>query len=67
MYEAIGQLPDEERSVLELVWYAALAQSRIAEVPGISVRSVRRQARSAKLSLFKTLLAVSPLQSEETD
>ena len=66
-HEAIGQLPDEERSVLELVWYSGLEQSQIAEVLGVSVRSVQRQWRSAKLSLFKILQGVSPLEAEEVE
>ncbi len=63
-HEAIGQLPDEEREVFELVWYAGLEQTAISDVIGQSVRTVKRRWRSAKMTLYETLGGVSPLAAQ---
>lgn len=63
-HEAIGQLPDEERQVFELVWYSGLSQIEISDVTGQSLRTVKRRWRSAKMMLYQSLGGVSPLSAQ---
>jgi len=47
----IEKLPDEQREVVELLFYHGLDQEEAANVMGVSVRTVKRYWRSAKLTL----------------
>lgn len=60
-HEAIGRLPDEEREVFELTWFSGLEQHEIVDMTGLSVRTVKRRWRAAKLALYEMLEGVSPL------
>ncbi len=51
---AIEQLPDEQREVTELLFYHELEQAEAAELMGVSVRTIKRYWRDAKLSLYET-------------
>ena len=51
IHEAIEKLPDEEREVCDLFWYQGLPQKEIANVMGISVETVKRRWRAARLRL----------------
>ena len=55
LHTAIEELPDEEREVLELYFYAGLTQTKIVEMLGISESTVRRRLRQAKESLARGL------------
>ena len=50
-HEAIDGLPDDEKSVFDLLWYEGLQQAEAAELLGVSVRTVKRRWRSAKILL----------------
>jgi RNA polymerase sigma-70 factor (ECF subfamily) len=49
----IGNLPDEQREAVELLLYHGLAQEEAAQMMGVSVRTVKRYWRSAKLTLHE--------------
>ena len=63
-HEGVEQLPDAEREVFELVWYGGLAQQEIADLLGVSVPTIKRRMRSARLQLHESLHGNSPLDSE---
>ena len=60
-HEAVGQLPDAEREVFELTFYAGLPQAQIASLLSISIPTVKRRLRSAKEKLYDALHGESPL------
>lgn len=51
----IENLPDEQREVVELLFYNGLEQEEAARIMNVSVRTVKRYWRSAKLSLYEQL------------
>ena len=53
LHEAIDALPPEQKEVVELLFYNGLSQDETAKIIGVSVRSVKRYWRSAKLRLFE--------------
>ena len=53
-HQAIEKLPDEQREVTELLFYHELEQSEAAQLMGVSVRTIKRYWRDAKLSLYET-------------
>jgi RNA polymerase sigma factor (sigma-70 family) len=54
-HSRVGQLPDEEREVFDLLWYHELPQEQAASMLDVSVRTVRRRWRSARLMLHDVL------------
>ena len=60
-HRCVGDLPDKEREVFDLVWYHELTQEEAAELLGISTRQVKRIWRSAKLLLHDRLQGEPPL------
>ena len=60
-HQSVGDLPDKEREVFELLWYHELTQDEAADLLGISTRQVKRIWRSAKLFLHDRLKGESPL------
>jgi len=55
-----GALPDDERDVFDLVWYQQLKQDEVAEVLGVSTRTVKSRWRSARLLLVEKLGSLPP-------
>lgn len=55
LYRAIGELPAEEREVVDLIWLHELSQSEAAAVLGIAVKTVGRRWRRARLQLYDSL------------
>jgi RNA polymerase sigma-70 factor (ECF subfamily) len=53
--EAIDQLPEELRFVVDCTIYAELSQAEIAGVLGVSERTVKRRWRQARLALYDQL------------
>jgi RNA polymerase sigma-70 factor (ECF subfamily) len=51
-HRQIEQLPDEERAVVELLWYQGLTQEEAAEVLDVTDRTVRRRWVSARTRLY---------------
>ena len=54
-HEHVDRLPDEEREVFQLLFYLELTQAEIARCLNISVTTVKRRYRSARLLLHKAL------------
>ena len=52
-HQQIENLPDEQREVVELLFYHGLDQEDAAKVMDVSVRTVKRYWRSAKLTLHE--------------
>lgn len=50
-HEHCDKLPEEEREVVNLVFYQGLTQEEAASVLGISVRTLKRRWQQAKLAL----------------
>ena len=48
-HDAVDSLPQDEREVFELVWYGNLEQTAIADILGISLSTVKRRWRTAKI------------------
>jgi RNA polymerase sigma-70 factor (ECF subfamily) len=55
LHRAIEQLPEEQKEVVELLFYNGLSQTQASELLGVSTRTVKRYWRNAKLSLFEEL------------
>lgn len=54
-HESVEKLPDEERAAYDLLWYQGLPQKEAARLLGISVWTLRRHYRHAKLRLHRRL------------
>ena len=54
-HQCVGDLPEKEREVFELIWYHELTQEETAELLGMSTRQIKRIWRSAKLFLHDRL------------
>ncbi len=52
---AVGTLPEEERTVVDLLWFEGLTQAEAAIALGVSERTIRRKWYSARYLLFKAL------------
>ena len=54
-HEAVNELPDELREIVDLLYYEGLNQDEAAEVLGISPRTLKRRWQAAKVLLHKKL------------
>jgi RNA polymerase sigma factor (sigma-70 family) len=59
-HRAVESLPDEEREIIDLLWYEGLTQEQAAAVLGVSLRTVRRRWQSARLKLTEALHGEMP-------
>jgi RNA polymerase sigma-70 factor (ECF subfamily) len=50
-HEAVGQLPDDQRILFDLLWYGDLTQEEAAKVLGLSSATLRRRWRDTRLRL----------------
>ena len=50
-HNAVESLPDDERQVVNLLWYEALSQPEAAEAIGVSLATIKRRWASARLKL----------------
>ena len=53
LHEHVERLPEQEREVFGLLFYEGLAQAEAARVLGVSVPTVKRLWRSARLRLHR--------------
>jgi RNA polymerase sigma-70 factor (ECF subfamily) len=51
----IEALPEEERQVVDLIWYHDLTRQQVADLLGVSVRTVKYRWQSARLRLGAVL------------
>jgi len=63
-HEAVEQLADAKREVFEFVWYGGMSQQDIASLLSISVPTVKRRLRTARLALLKSLDGQSLFDAE---
>jgi RNA polymerase sigma-70 factor (ECF subfamily) len=54
-HEAVGSLPEEERRVVELLWYAGRTHAQAAEALGVVTKTVQRRWASARLMIRDAL------------
>ncbi len=59
-HQAVESLPDEEREVIDLLWYEGLTQEEAKNVLGVSLRTIRRRWQSARLKLVAALNGEMP-------
>jgi len=59
-HDQVGQLPDDERAVFDLLWYQELSQAEAATLLSISERTLKRRWASARLRLHELLAGVLP-------
>jgi RNA polymerase sigma-70 factor (ECF subfamily) len=62
-HEQVETLPDDEREVFNLVWYEQMTHEQVAEVLGVTTRTVRRRWQDARYRLQKARLG-EPLPAE---
>lgn len=55
LHQQIDRLPDEEREVVDLVFYQGLTQAQAAELLGLSARTVLRRWHAALVKLHRIL------------
>lgn len=48
-------LPEEEKEVVDLLWYQELVQEDAAKLLGISIRTLKRRWQSARIKLYEAL------------
>jgi RNA polymerase sigma factor (sigma-70 family) len=56
LHELVETLPDENREVVDLLFYQGLQQSEAAALLGVSERTVKRRWRAARLALQAALM-----------
>ncbi len=54
-HQMVDKLPQEEKDVVDLLWYQSLDQAKASELLGISNRTLRRRWQSARIKLFEVL------------
>jgi RNA polymerase sigma-70 factor (ECF subfamily) len=59
-HERVAVLPEEERSVFDLIWYQGLPQAEAAELLGVSERTLKRRWLAARLSIGRALDGAPP-------
>ena len=64
-HDAVAALPDSQREVFQLVWYAGLQQPEVSHLLGISVATVQRRWYQARHLLYERLQGNSPLLRED--
>lgn len=64
-HEVVTELPDEERELFELVWYAGASQAEIAATLGISPRTIRRRWEQTKRHFLRRLGGLPGPQSDQ--
>ena len=63
-HEQAAKLTDDEREVVDLLWYHGLTQEEAATLLGVSISTVKRRWQQARLSLM-TALGGRPAVSSE--
>ena len=54
-HESVGKLEDEERETFELIWYQGLSQQVVAEMQGVSQKTVSRRWQTGRRKIFEML------------
>jgi RNA polymerase sigma-70 factor (ECF subfamily) len=59
-HDAVERLPEEERRVMDLLWYRGLTHAQAAEALGVATKTVQRRWASARLMIRDALGGESP-------
>jgi RNA polymerase sigma-70 factor (ECF subfamily) len=59
-HEAVERLPEEERQVVDLLWYRGLTHAQAAEALGVATKTVQRRWASARLMIRDALGGEGP-------
>ncbi len=59
-HEAVHRLPEQERQVMDLLWYRGLTHAQAAEALGVATKTVQRRWASARLMIRDALDGESP-------
>jgi RNA polymerase sigma-70 factor (ECF subfamily) len=54
-HEAVDHLPEEEREVVNLLWYSNLTHAQAAEALGVATKTIQRRWASARLLIRDAL------------
>jgi len=54
-HEAVEAMPDEQKQVVDLLWYEGLTQPEAATMMGVSLKTVKRRWQAARLALRSQL------------
>jgi RNA polymerase sigma factor (sigma-70 family) len=54
-HEAVGRLPEDERQIMDLLWYRGLTHAQAAESLGVATKTVQRRWASARLMIRDAL------------
>lgn len=54
-HETVNRLPDDERGIVDLIWYKGLTHAQAAEALGVSTKTIQRRWASARLALSEAL------------
>jgi RNA polymerase sigma factor (sigma-70 family) len=54
-HDKVGQLPEDQREVFELLWYQGLSQAEAAALLEVTPRTVQRRWQEARLQLFDAM------------
>ena len=60
LHEVIETLPAEEREIFSLTWYVGLGRAEIADLLDVSLSTVKRRWRSARLLIHRGMRGVPP-------
>ena len=63
LHTAIDGLPDDERAVVDLVWFHGVSQTEAAKLLRVELRTVQRRWQRARLRLYEVLYDRGPGQS----
>jgi RNA polymerase sigma factor (sigma-70 family) len=64
-HEAVNRLPDEEREVVNLLWYGNRTHAQAAETLGVAIKTIQRRWASARLMLGDALHGERPAEGED--
>jgi RNA polymerase sigma-70 factor (ECF subfamily) len=59
-HQAVERLPQEERQIMDLLWYRGLTHAQAAEALGVTTKTVQRRWASARLMIRDVLGGDSP-------
>ena len=59
-HEAVERLPEEERQIVDLLWYRGLTHAQAAKALGVPTKTVQRRWASARLMIRDALGGESP-------
>jgi RNA polymerase sigma factor (sigma-70 family) len=59
-HEAVDRLPEDERQIMDLLWYRGLSHAQAAEALGVATKTVQRRWASARLMIRDALHGEPP-------